>query len=151
WRALWALFEDYGLKPDDNDVACDGLGGGHVPAPRSPYQNPDPDSDAPVHEAAPMLPYLKPRHYGPNVRGGPKRFVDIEFRRRELFAYACEAYSRVVLYAERRSRIAFAEKMLDAAFSFPRTQIKEVAALVVSAARARNGWRLIREATVIRK
>jgi hypothetical protein len=25
WRFLWALFEDYGLKPDDLNVGCDGL------------------------------------------------------------------------------------------------------------------------------
>jgi hypothetical protein len=149
WRVLWALFEDHGLKPDDIDVGCDGLAGDYAHVRWSAYQTDDPYSDVVVHEAAHMLHYLKPSHYGLNVRRGQERFVDIEFHRRELFAYACEAYSRVVLYAGRRSRIAFAEKMLDGAFSFPRTQIKEVAALVVSAARARNGWRLIREATVI--
>jgi hypothetical protein len=42
------------------------------------------------------------------------------------------------------------EKMAEAAFSFPRSQIKEVDALVLSVARARNGWRLIREATAVR-
>src|ERR1051325_10519796 len=57
----------------------------------------------------------------------------------------------VVLHGDRKSRIAFAEEMPDAAFSFPQTEIKEVAALVLSAARARNGWRLIREATMIRR
>jgi hypothetical protein len=77
--------------------------------------------------------------------------VDVEFHRRELFAYACEAYSRAVLHGNRKSRIAFVEKAPDAAFSFPRTEIKEVAALVLSATRARNGSRLIREATVIRE
>lgn len=98
-----------------------------------------------------MLHYLKPSHYGLNVRRGQERFVDTEFRHRELFAYACEAYSRVALRGERKLRIAFAEKMLDAAFSFARSQIEEVAALVLSATRARNGWRVIREATVIHR
>ena len=57
----------------------------------------------------------------------------------------------MVLQGERKLRIAFAEKMTDAAFSFPRGQIEEVAALALSAARARNGWRVIREATVIQR
>jgi hypothetical protein len=77
--------------------------------------------------------------------------VDVEFCHRELFAFACEAYSRVGLHNERKSRITFAEKMQEGAFSFPRGQIEQVAALVLNAARARNGWRVIREATVIRR
>jgi hypothetical protein len=56
-----------------------------------------------------LLHYLKPRHYGLHIRGGQERFVDVEFCHRELFAYACEAYSRVVLHDERKSRISFAE------------------------------------------
>ena len=32
--------------------------------------------------------------------------MDIEFRHRELFAYSCEAYSRVVPHGPRKSRIA---------------------------------------------
>jgi hypothetical protein len=98
-----------------------------------------------------MLHYLKPSHYGLQARRGQERFVDIEFRHRELFAYSCEAYSRVVLHGERKSRIAFADKMHQEAFSFPRSQIEQVAALVLEAARARNGWLVIREATVIRR
>jgi len=57
----------------------------------------------------------------------------------------------VVEHGERRSRISFAERMLEDAFSFPRSQMVELAALVLKAARDRNGWRVIREATVIRK
>ena len=151
WRVLWPLFEDYGLKPDDINVGCDGLAGDYAHVRWSAYQTDDPYSDVVVHEAAHMLHYLKPSHHGFHVRRGQERFVDIEFHHRELFAYACEAYSRVVLHGDRKSRIAFAEEMPDAAFSFPQTEIKEVAALVLSAARARNGWRLTREATVIRR
>ncbi len=150
WRILWALFGDHGLKPDDIKVGCDGLAGDYAHVRWSAYQTSDPYSDVVVHEAAHMLHYLKPRHYGFQVRRGQERFVDVEFHHRELFAYACEAYSRVVLHDKRKSRIGFAEKMLDEAFSFPRSQIEDVAALVLSAARARDGWRLIRETTVVR-
>ena len=151
WRILWALFGDHGLKPDDIKVGCDGLAGDYAHVRWSAYQTKDPFSDVVVHEAAHMLHYLKPSHYGLHVRRGQERFVDTEFRHRELFAYACEAYSRVALHGERKLRIAFAEKMLDTAFSFPRSQIEEVAALVLSATRARNGWRVIRDATVIHR
>jgi hypothetical protein len=149
WRVLWALFGDHGLKPDDVEVCCDGIAGDYAHVRWSAYQTSDPYSDVVVHEAAHMLHYLKPRHYGFQTRRGQERFVDVEFCHRELFAYACEAYSQVVLQGKRNLRIAFAEKMMDAAFSFPRAEIEAVAALVVRASRARNGWRVIREATVI--
>ena len=41
--------------------------------------------------------------------------------------------------------------MREGAFSFPQSEIDEVATLVLDAARARNGWRVIREATVIHR
>ena len=149
WQILWALFGDYGLKPDEIKVECDGIAGDFAHARWSAYQSSDPYADVVVHEAAHLLHYLKPRHYGLQVRRGQERFVDVEFCHRELFAFACEAYSRVLLHTTRKSRISFAEKMLEGAFSFPRGKIQAVAALVFDAACARNGWRVIREATVI--
>jgi hypothetical protein len=76
--------------------------------------------------------------------------VDVDLCHYELFAFACEAYSRVALHGERKTRVAFAGQMPEEAFSFPRSQMEEVAGLVLEAARARNGWRRIREATVRR-
>ena len=151
WRILWALYGDYGLKPDDIEMVCDGLAGDFAHVRWLAYETQDPYSDVVVHETAHLLHYLKPQNFGLNVRRHQERFVDIEFRHRELFAYACEAYARVVLHGERKARIAFAEKMQDGSFSFPRGQIEEVAALVLEAARARSGWRVIREATVIHR
>ena len=151
WRILWALYGDYGLKPDDIEMACDGLAGDFAHVRWLAYETKDPYSGVVVHETAHLLHYLKPRNFGLHVRQHQGRFVDIEFRHRELFAYACEAYARVVLHGERKARIAFAEKMQEDAFSFPCGQIEEVAALVLEAARARNGWRVIREATVIHR
>ena len=149
WRILWALFGDYGLKPDDIEMGCDGLAGDFAHVRWSAYETKDPYSDVVVHETAHMLHYLKPAHHGLHVRRGQERFVDVEFRHRELFAYACEAYSQVVRCGARKSRVSFAEKMQEDAFSFPRAEIEEVAGLVLLAARARNGWRVIREATEI--
>jgi hypothetical protein len=151
WRIVWALFGDHGLKPDGVEVGCDGIAGDYAHVRWSAYETTDPYSDVVVHEAAHMLHYLKPHHYGLHIRRGQERFVDVEFCHRELFAYACEAYSRVVLHGQRKSRIAFAEKMQDGAFSFPRGQLEDVAALVLNAARVRNGWRVIRDAAVIHR
>jgi hypothetical protein len=151
WRILWALFEDYGLKPDDIQVGCDGLAGDYGHVRWSAYETNDPYSDVVVHEAAHLLHYLKPSHYGLQVRRHQERFIDAEFHYRELLAYACEAYSRVILHRDRKPRIAFAERMQEDAFSFPQAEIAEVAKLVLSAARVRNGWRVIRDATVIHR
>jgi hypothetical protein len=151
WQILWAFFGDHGLKPAEVEVRCDGMAGDYAHVRWSAYETTDPYSDVVVHEAAHLLHYLKPQHYGLHIRRGQERFVDVEFCHRELFAYGCEAYSRVVLHGERKSRISFAERMLEGASSFPREQIEEVVALVLNAARARNGWRVIREATVIHR
>lgn len=89
----------------------------------------------------------KTAHFGPTVRGGQERFLDVAFRHWELFAYSCEAFSRVVTtHAARRERIAFAETMREAATSFPENELAGAAELVLAAARARNGWRVIRDA-----
>ena len=151
WRILWGFYGDQGLKPDDVEMTCDGLACDFAHVRWSAYETKDPYSDVVVHETAHLLHYLKPTNFGLDVQRHQERFVDVEFRHRELFAFACEAYSRLVLHGPRQSRVAFAEKMCEGAFSFPRGSIEEVAALVLKAARARNGWRVIREATVIHR
>ena len=151
WRILWACFADYGLKPEGIKMKCDGVASSFAHVRWSAYETKDPYSDVVVHEAAHLLHYLKPRHYGLHVGRHQERFVDVEFRHYEFFAYACEAYSRVAQHGDRKSRLLFAEQMPEGAFSFPRDLMEEVAALVFRAAQARDGWRLIREATVIRR
>lgn len=152
WQVLWACFEDYGLKPAGLQIECDGLSGGEFAHVRWPaYETSDAYSDVVVHEAAHLLHYLKPEHHGFHVRRGQERFVDVEFRHRELFAFACEAYSRVVLQGERKSRMSFAARMREDAFTFSLDHLDDVAALVLTAAGARSGWLVIGEATVVQK
>jgi len=151
WRILWGFYGDQGLKPDDVEMTCDGLACDFAHVRWSAYETKDPYSDVVVHETAHLLHYLKPTNFGLDVRRHQERFVDVEFRHRELFAFACEAYSRVILRGPRQSRVAFAENMREGAFSFPSGSIGEVTALVLNSARARNGWRVIREATVIHR
>jgi hypothetical protein len=120
WRILWALYGDYGLRPDDIEMACDGLAGDYAHVRWSAYETKDPYSDVVVHETAHLLHYLKPQNFGLHIRRRQERFVDIEFNHRELFAYACEAYSRVVLHGPRKARISFAEKMPEGAIFLPK-------------------------------
>jgi hypothetical protein len=149
WQILWAYFEDHGLKPDQIEIEYDGLSSGEFAHVRwAAYETSDPYGDVVVHEAAHLLHYLKPEHYGLRVRRGQERFIDVEFRDRELFAFACEAFSRVRLRGERKARVAFAARMREEAFSFSQEYLEEVAALVVAAASARNGWRTILDSTV---
>jgi hypothetical protein len=148
WQIVWAFFGDYGLKPDEVEVGYDGISGGAFAHVRwAVYESHDPYCDVVVHEAAHLLHYLKPEQFGLRARRGQERFVDVEFRQRELFAYACEAYSRAILHRPCASRISFVEKMPEDATSFAEDHLDQVVALVLIAARARNGWRVIREAT----
>ena len=48
-----------------------------------------------VHEAAHILHNCKRRTIGLPEIGGRERLLDIEFGKRETFAYACEGYSRI--------------------------------------------------------
>lgn len=148
WRLFWLSFEDYQLKPPEIEIACEGMASDYAHVRWSSALQPtDPFHDVVVHEAAHMLHYLKPAHFGLTTRRGQERFLDVTFRHRELFAYSCEAYSRVVAVGGARSeRVAFAETMLESATSFPEDEIAGIADLVLAAARARNGWRVIRDA-----
>lgn len=151
WQVLWAFAADFGLKPDGIAVNFEGTACEYAHVRLSSFESEDAYSDVVVHETAHLLHYLKPQHHGLTVRRGQERFVDVEFKHREQFAYACEAYSRVVQRGDRKSRVRFVEGMVENAFSFPVDSVESIAGLVADAARSRNGWRVIREATVARR
>jgi hypothetical protein len=71
--------------------------------------------------------------------------LDIEYRKRETFAYACEAYARVLERGKSPTqRRALAEEYGRAvSFSDERVDAPEVASIVRAAATARNGWKVI--------
>ncbi len=56
-----------------------------------------------VHEAAHIFHNCKRRTIGLRETLGKEWLLDIEFRKRETFAYSCEAYARIV--APRRHRL----------------------------------------------
>ena len=151
WRVFWLYFEDYGLAPRGLKLAMDGVSAGTFAHVRpSARKKADPYCDVVGHEAAHLLHYLKPENFELSVRRGQERFLDVRFDSRELFAFACEAFSQVLKAGDRKARLAFAERMREDATSFPKNGRKRFSELVLAATRSRNGWKVIRE-TVVEK
>lgn len=105
----------------------------------------DPFADFIVHEAAHVFHNCKRRTIGLPETRTREWLLDLQFSKRETFAYSCEAYARIMalaknpthrreLAAEFGSRVRFSEERVDFA---------EVANIVADAASARNGWKAI--------
>jgi len=71
--------------------------------------------------------------------------LDIEYRKRETFAYSCEAYARVLERGKNPTqRQALGEEYCRVVrISDERVDAAEVASIVRAAAAARNGWKVI--------
>lgn len=104
-------------------------------------------ADFVVHEAAHIFHNCKRDTVGLRETRTREWLLDIEYTKRETFAYSCEAYSRIVelagnfagrraLAAEYAAKVRISEERVDAA---------EVAAIVQAAAGMRNGWKVILE------
>ncbi len=109
------------------------------------FEEDDPFADFIVHEAAHIFHNCKRATIGLRETRTKEWLLDIDYRKRETFAYACEAYARVLQRgkspAERR---AITEEYARAAhISEERADVAEVAGIVREAAAARNGWKAI--------
>jgi hypothetical protein len=98
-----------------------------------------------VHEAAHVFHNCKRRTIGLPGTRYREWLLDIEFRKRETFAYACEVYSRVLELAPKvKDRPGLIE---ECAANFTpgdeRVDSDELADILCEAARARNGWKHI--------
>jgi hypothetical protein len=105
----------------------------------------DPFADFIVHEAAHIFHNCKRAAVGLHETRTKVWLLEIEYRKRETFAYSCEAYARVLERgkspAERR---ALAEEYGRAVrIAEERADAVEVAGIVRAAAAARNGWKVI--------
>lgn len=107
----------------------------------------DPFADFIVHEAAHIFHNCKRHTLGLRETRTKEWLLDIEYRKRETFAYSCEAYARVLegakspgarraLADEYGTKVRISEEHVDPA---------EVAFIVQAAAAARNGWKVILE------
>lgn len=108
------------------------------------FRQKDPFADFVVHEMAHV--FHNCRRHSIGFRETPKRKypLDIDFRKRETFAYACKAYSRVLERAGRPvERKALAQEFDGFRVDDHRVDSAEVADLVQAACERRNGWRVI--------
>jgi len=105
----------------------------------------DPFADFIVHEAAHIFHNCKRATIGLGESRTRVWLLDIEYRKRETFAYSCEAYARVVLRGQTLSeRRALSEEYCYGMRIFEeRVDAAEVASILRAAAAARNGWRVI--------
>lgn len=105
----------------------------------------DPFADFIVHEVAHIFHNCKRASIGLRETRKKEWLLDIEYRKRETFAYSCEAYARVFQRgtspAERR--VLAEEYGRGAHISEERVDVAEVASIIREAAAARNGWKVI--------
>jgi hypothetical protein len=105
----------------------------------------DPFADSIVHEAAHIFHNCKRATIGLRETRTKVWLLDIEYRKRETFAYACEAYARVLERgnspAQRRTLAQEYCRVVH--ISEERVDTAEVASIVRAAAAARNGWKVI--------
>jgi hypothetical protein len=105
----------------------------------------DPFAEFIVHEVAHVFHNCKRATIGLRETRTKQWLLDIDYRKRETFAYACEAYARVFERGKRPAeRLALAEEYGRAVrLSEERVDAGEVARIVREAAAAPNGWKVI--------
>jgi hypothetical protein len=105
----------------------------------------DPFADFVVHEAAHIFHNCKRHTIGLAETRTREWLLEIKFQKRETFAYACEAYARILEPAPRlRDRPAMAaEYASKARVSDERVDQTEVNDILAAACAARNGWKVI--------
>jgi hypothetical protein len=105
----------------------------------------DPFADFIVHEVAHIFHNCKRATIGLPETRAKVWLLDIEYRKRETFAYSCEAYARVLERGKSPAqRRTLAEEYCRAVhISDERVDSAEVASIVREAATARNGWKII--------
>lgn len=96
-----------------------------------------------VHECAHVLHDAKPERIGLPEKRSRERLVDLEFRKRETFAYACEAYRMIVEYGPRlRDRGVIVDELARRGAPGDETvDAEEILDILREAASARNGWK----------
>ncbi len=110
------------------------------------FEEDDACADYIVHEAAHIFHNSKRFTTGLRETRTREFLLDIDFRKRETFAYACEAYSRIVAQSSAQVQ-RLAALVEHAAGEFPGDEQdvdrQEYLALLDQAVRASNGWKII--------
>lgn len=105
----------------------------------------NPFADYVVHEAAHMFHNWKRNRAGLPYTRKREFLLQIDFGKRELFAYACEAYSRIIELAgtknNRQCLLAeYEAKMMPDDDRITRSELIDILTLAIA---ARNGWKSI--------
>nr|WP_284504456.1 MULTISPECIES: hypothetical protein [unclassified Caballeronia] len=111
------------------------------------FRDTDPFADYVVHEAAHVLHNCRRAAIGLAERRNCPNPLDIAFGKREMFAYACEAYSQILVSApgEAARQAALSRHQEYGLPPDERVDHDEYMAILADAIQARNGWRRIRE------
>jgi hypothetical protein len=113
------------------------------------YFNDDDDcADYLVHEAAHIFHNCKRLTVGLKDIGRQEYLLDIHFRKRETFAYACEAYSQIVARCKTRTqRVQMLARYAQGEFPGEDQEVDrlEYLAILARAVNVRNGWKVILE------
>jgi hypothetical protein len=98
-----------------------------------------------VHEVAHVFHNCKRATIGLRETRAKAWLLDIDYWKRETFAYACEAYAGVFRLGKRPAeRLALAEEYaVGVSISEESVDAGEVVSIVRAAAAARNGWKII--------
>jgi hypothetical protein len=99
-----------------------------------------------IHEAAHVFHNCKRKTAGLPETRTKEWLLHLEFRKRETFAYSCEAYGWIVEHASKKAdRLALADRFRADGFGGCDETIDptEVADIVREACHARNGWKVI--------
>ena len=109
------------------------------------FEETDPFAGFIVHEVAHIFHDCKRRVARVRQTPGRERLLEIEFRKRETFAHACEVYSRIDERARsRRDRLALAgEYGRRGHTADERASHEEIAAIIHEASASRSGWKVI--------
>lgn len=109
------------------------------------FEDAEPSADFVVHEVAHIFHNCKRRTAGLEETRRREWLLDVDFHKRETFAYSCEAYARVVELAPRfGARFGLAQELgRDFQVDDERVDAAEVSDLVLEASSRRNGWKVI--------
>lgn len=111
------------------------------------FHNDDKFADFIVHEAAHVFHNSKRERLGLPFTRRREFLLDIDFHQRETFAYACEAYSRILeLGKNQKERIALLAEMEDEySLTVDEVDKEKYVQALRAAVNARNGWKQILE------
>lgn len=108
------------------------------------FRTKKPFDDFVVHEAAHVFHNCKRERVGLRSTRRKEWLLEIEFRKRETFAYACEAYSRISsLSTSLASRRALVAQWAERPAHDESVDVDELIDIVREAVGSRNGWKRI--------